>query len=191
VPDAFDLDRVLRRLKPEKHTGRIQKRAAAGLPFAENESPAGPPLMLDTCVYLHVLRGKTPITVDNLLRTRTLYHSATVVAELTNRFGARIPANEKEKAARKELADTIRDMPAHRMVVPTMANWGEAGVLVGLRARLGGFNQDQSQDALNDALLLLQARDAGAALLTENISDFDILQQLVPNGRVLFYRTVS
>jgi predicted nucleic acid-binding protein len=190
VPESFDLDRALRRLKPEKHKNQIPHRAEASLPFAESERPAGAPLLLDTTVYLHVLRGKTPASVNALLDTRTHYHSATVIAELTNRFGARIPSDDKEKAALKELADTIRDIPAHRVVFPTTAMWAEAGILAGLRARVGGFKPHQSQDALNDALLLLQGRELGTAVLTANISDFDILQQLVPDGRVLFYRAL-
>jgi hypothetical protein len=34
----------------------------------------------------------------------------------------------------------------------------------------------------------VQARDQGAALLTANLRDFDILQQLVPAAQVVFYR---
>jgi len=34
-------------------------------------------------------------------------------------------------------------------------------------------------------------REAGAVILTANIADFDIFQQIVPNGRVIFYRAMS
>ncbi len=51
-----------------------------------------------------------------------------------------------------------------------------------MRARTGGF-QTRSQDALNDALIFLQAREVGAVVLTANIADFDVFQQIVPNGR--------
>jgi predicted nucleic acid-binding protein len=185
----FDLARALRRLKPEKRAAPLARRADAGLTFVDNESAAGPPLLLDTCVYLHVLRGKTPDKVDALLRTRTLLHSAVAIAELANRLGARVPRNEKERAARATLARVIAEIPAHRVVTPSVVMWGEAGILAGLRARLGGFNKGQEQDSLNDALLLVQARAEGATVLTENLADFDLLQQLLPDARVLFYRT--
>lgn len=38
------------------------------------------------------------------------------------------------------------------------------------------------------ATLFLQAQKLGFTVLTANIADFDYLLQLVPTGRVLFYR---
>jgi hypothetical protein len=40
---------------------------------------------------------------------------------------------------------------------------------------------------LNDSLIYLQARKVGAAILTRNVRDFDLLEQLVPSGTVVFY----
>lgn len=186
----FDLDRALRRLKPEKYASLLSRRQDAELSFVDDEELVGSPLLPDTCVYLHVLYGKTPGKVDALLRTRTLYHSATAICELTNRLGARLPANQSERAAREKLAKVIRDIPSHRVVVATAAIWGEAGILAGLRARVGGFKPGQEQDGLNDALIFLQAQAVGATLRSANLADFDILQQLVPTGRVAFYRAI-
>jgi predicted nucleic acid-binding protein len=184
----FDLARALRRLKPEKRRAPLLRRPDAELPFVDNEGLAGPPLLLDTCVYLHVLRGKTPDKVDALLRSRTLLHSAVVIGELANRLGARVPSNQKERAARVLLARAIAEIPEHRVVAPSVSMWGEAGILAGLHARLAGFNKGQEQDSLNDAIILVQARTEGAIVLTENLADFDPLQQLAPDARVLFYR---
>ncbi|HML12324.1 MAG TPA: PIN domain-containing protein [Xanthobacteraceae bacterium] len=184
----IDFARTLRRLKPERRRARLLRRPDAEFTFAGAADLAGPPLLLDTCVYLHVLRGKTPERVDLLLRSRTLLHSAVAVAELTNRLGARLASSERERAARDKLIRVIRDIPAHRVIAPSAAMWGEAGMLAGLRARLAGFNRGQEQESLNDALILVQARAAGAIVLTENLSDFDPLQQLAPDTRVLFYR---
>lgn len=187
---GFDLDKALRRLKPEKYATGLARRSDPELEFVEDAHPNGQPLLLDTCVYLHALQGRAPQKVDDLLRSRMLYHSATVIGELVNRFGARIPTNDPEKKARDGLAGTIRDIPLYRIVSPTVTIWGEAGILAGLRARLGGFNKGREQDALNDALIFLQALTLGSAVLTENIADYDIMQQIVPAGRVLFYRAL-
>jgi predicted nucleic acid-binding protein len=187
----IDLARALRRLKPERRRVRLLRRPDSALPFVDHEDLAGPPLLLDTCVYLHVLRGKTPERLDALLRSRTLLHSAVAVAELTNRLGARIASTERERAGRDQLFRVIRKIPEHRVVAPSVARWSEAGVLAGMRARLGGFNKGQEQENLNDALILLQARGEGAVVLTENLSDFDPLQQLAPDARVLFYRATG
>jgi predicted nucleic acid-binding protein len=175
--------------KPEKRRALIA-RDEAELAFVDGEARAGAPLLLDTCVYIHVLRGKTPQNVDGLLRLRTLLHSATALSELSSRLGARVPGNRKERNALAQLAGTISDVPAHRIVVPSAGAWVGAGVLAGMRSRLGGFNAGQEQKGLNDALLLLQSRNNGAILLTADVSDFDLLQQLVPNSRVLFYRAL-
>jgi phage I-like protein len=42
--------------------------------------------------------------------------------------------------------------------------------------------------ALQDCVLFLQAQKLGFAVLTANVAEFDLLLQLVPTGRVLFYR---
>lgn len=188
MPGAIGLERILRRLKPDKHI-QLAPRAETQLPFVDSEPPAGPPLLLDTSVYVHVLKGQTPTRADELLRARTIYHAAPVIGELVHRLGSRIPANAKEEKAHRALIETIKDIPAHRIVSPSAQIWAEAGILAGIRARTGGF-QARSQDTLNDALIFLQARETGAVVLTANIGDFDIFQQIVPNGRVIFYRAM-
>jgi len=190
VPAGFNLDRALRRYRPDKHSAILHHRDESDLAYVERENLVGPPLLLDTCVYLHVLRGKTPQKVDSLLETRLLFHSATAIGELTYRFGARVAGNLREKAAREKLAVAIRRIPGHRVVAPTVAIWGEAGILAGLRARLGGFTQLANQSMLNDALLFLQALAIGAIVLTENAGDYDIFEQIHPNGRALYYRAL-
>ena len=41
---------------------------------------------------------------------------------------------------------------------------------------------------MNDALLFATARKNGLTLLTRNVGDFDLLQQLDPSVSVLFYQ---
>ena len=54
--------------------------------------------------------------------------------------------------------------------------------------RLQRYGRDQRLRALHDSVLYLQAQKLGLTLLTANLADFDILLQLIPAGRVLFYR---
>ena len=42
--------------------------------------------------------------------------------------------------------------------------------------------------ALQDSVLFLQAQKLGLVALTANVSDYDVLLQLLPTGRALFYR---
>ena len=180
----FDINGSLRRLKPEKHTSPLIGRSDADLSFIDGEAIAGSALLLDSTVYIHVLTGKTPAKVDQLLQVRTINHSSVVVGELTNRLGARIPRDEREARARGKLLAATNGIPAHRLITPTAMNWGEAGILSGIVARLGGYPAGRTQDDLNDALIFLQARANGLAILTANVADFDRLQQLLPDVRV-------
>jgi hypothetical protein len=50
-------------------------------------------------------------------------------------------------------------------------------------ARTQGFQPHQRKEMLNDALIFLTAARAGLPLLTSNRADFDLLQQLAPEGR--------
>ncbi len=185
----FNLSGSLRRLRPEKHTSPLSGRNDAELTFVDDEPLAGPALLLDSTVYIHVLTGKTPAKVDQLLQIRTLNHSAVVVGELTNRLGARIPRDNREAQARAKLIETINEIPDYRVLLPTVVNWGEAGIISGIIARLAGYPSGRTQDDLNDALIFLQARANGLAVLSANVGHFDRLQQLLPDVRVLFYRT--
>lgn len=42
--------------------------------------------------------------------------------------------------------------------------------------------------ALHDCVLFLQAQKLGLTVITRDVGDFDVLMQLLPAGRVLFYR---
>jgi len=58
----------------------------------------------------------------------------------------------------------------------------------GITCRLQRYTQDARLKAQQDCVLFLQAQKLGFTVLTANIIDFDILLQLMPTGRVLFYR---
>lgn len=186
----FDATAALRSIKPEKRTAPIARRDNAQLSWVDSEPEIGGPLLLDTCVYLDVLRGVTPEAVDSLLTYRLCHHSAVCLSELTHVFGRLDPSHAATKSILKTVQDTIADIPAHRLSAPDVDAWGTAGVLAGLLTRLTNApkNQGHARRFLNDALILLQARNLGASVVTANIRDFDYLTQLVPSARVVFYR---
>jgi len=185
---GFELERTLRRLKPQRRVTPLARRPDAELPFVADGVRPGPPLLLDTAIYIDVLQGRSPPEVDELLRLRACQHSAVCLAELTHAFGRLDPRHPSTAAALEALAATLGDIPAHRLAPPDIATWGEGGVLAGLLFRLGGYQRGQERACLNDALIFLQAQRLGCALLSANVRDFDLLDQLRPGGRVLFYR---
>jgi predicted nucleic acid-binding protein len=168
----------------------LPRRDDADLDFVEVASSLGPPLLLDTCVYIDGLEGSLPPEVESLLRARTLMHLSVVLGELSHNFGRLDPRHPRTRAHLDELAGMIDEIPLHRL--DDAINAGvvlEAGILSGLVLRLGGFQPGQQVAALNDATIYLHALEHGYTVLTRNIRDFDFMNQIVPPGRVLFYRT--
>jgi predicted nucleic acid-binding protein len=168
---------------PHRDDADLEFVAAAALP--------GPPLLLDTCVYIDGLEGSLPPEVENLLRSRTLMHLSVVLGELSHNFGRLEPWHPRTREHLEELAGMMDDIPRHRIDEAISAGViQEAGILSGLVFRLGGFQPGQEVAALNDATIFMHALKHGYTVLTRNIRDFDFMSQIVPPGRVLFYRIV-
>lgn len=189
----FDLSETLRLLKPQKHAGTLERRLDEDLSWAADEPAIGGPLFLDTSVYLDVLQGRSPVEVDALLSYRLCYHSAVCLSELTHAFGRLDPKHATTKAVLETIAETVDDIPEHRLHAPDTAMWGQAGVLAGLLFRLSNLPKGKGHERrfVNDALVFLQARQLGASVLTGNVRDFDFLSQIMPTGRVILYRVMG
>ena len=80
-------------------------------------------------------------------------------------------------------------MPSYRIFAPDTEVLGRAALLSGILCRLQGYEKNGKLRALQDCVLFLQAQKLGLVVLTANVSDYDILLQLIPAGRVLFYRS--
>lgn len=185
---SFDLARTLRRLKPSRFEASLTRRPVEDLPFADAFLHPGPELLLDTTVYIDALQDNSPSEVDELLALRICNHSAVCLAELTHAHGRLNPRHPKTAETLGSIGKAIAAMPPHRISEPSQSAWGTAGILTGLAFRVGGYQAGQERKLLNDALVFLQALENGQVVLTGNISDFDILNQLVPEGRILLYR---
>ena len=179
----FDLSRALRRIRPQRAATGFRRRSIADLPTIQAPISAGPELLLDTCVYIDVLQGRSPEEVDGLLQARIVNHSTVCLAELTHLFGRLDPAHPGSAGVLREIRQVIEDIPAHRLSAPSADAMGQAGMLAGLVSRLSGADPG----LLNDASLYLQALERGWIVLTRNVRDFEIFDQLLPAGRVLFY----
>jgi hypothetical protein len=184
---SFDLARSLRKFKPERRIATLVRRPEKELPFVTDNMAAGAELLFDTCVYIDNLQNELPDAVDDLVTTRLCNHSGIALSELTHLFGRLDPRDAGTEAVLTRVRQMIATVPPHRLSCPSIKVLGEAGILAGLAARLGGLEPGQA--LLNDAALFLQAIERGQMLLTRNIREFDRFDQLLPYGRVLFYRT--
>lgn len=184
---TFDLRRTLRRIKPHRFTHPLQRRSRAELPFVTAESRFGGELLLDTSVYIDVLQGRTTAEVDALLRLRTINHLAVCVAELTHCFGRLEPRHPGTAAILRMVSETVAAIPPYRLETANETVVIEAGILAGLLFRLSGLQPGREVAAMNDATVYLHAMANGLTVLTRNSRDFDVLNQILPEGRVLFY----
>lgn len=181
------LEQSLRRIKPEKHLTALRFRDRSSLPFLKDHRRPFPKLLLDTTVYIDTLKGVQPDEVTLALRAGILWHSTVAEAELSAIAGLLDPRRADTQETVAQVTSLIELRPAHRVLNPDGDVWREAGILAGLLARLQHYGKGEQRKALNDALIFLTAIEHGCAVLTRNLTDFDLLLQLDPRGSVLFY----
>jgi predicted nucleic acid-binding protein len=180
---------TLRRLKPEKRRGQFKPRAESELDFIESTSNKPRKLLYDTTVYIDILQNRFPQSGELMLRAAEAWHSPVTEAELAAAIGLLDPAHsDTTREIVEQIAAVIERRPSYRTIVPDSEIWREAGILSGILARLQGYGKDHRRRALNDALLFATARKHGCVVLTRNVVDFDLLEQLDPAGSVLFYK---
>ena len=184
---AFDVAAALRwaRFDPGR---TLARRPDEALPFAGPQDLAGRPLLLDTCVYIDQMQGRATASLEQMVMARQVNHSSLAVQELMHTVGRLDPADRRTAAAVAAIRAQVEAMPDHRIFTPDLEVLGRAALLAGLLTRTQGYGREARLRALQDAVLYLQARKSGFTVLTRNLADFDLMLQLMPAGRVLFYR---
>ena len=157
------------------------------LPFLSGLPHPLPKLLLDTTVYIDELQGRLPQDAELSLRLAEVWHSTVTEAELMALPGLLDPSHSGTRKAVQQVVASVERRPAHRILNPDREVWREAGILAGLLARLQQYGKQEQRRALNDALLLLSAEKHGCVVLTRNTSDFDLLMQLAPTSKAVFY----
>ena len=190
MPSTLDLRASLRRIKPDRWHEPLRRRAA--LPFVTDDvRPADiGPIMLDSCVYLDAAKGKLTTGARRLVAASHLFHCSVCVGELVYAFGRLDPTHQDTPATLgilKEILDRVR---TDRTVTPDRNAYIDAGLITGTLVRTQGLGKAERRKLMFDALVFLTARRSGFSILTANVNDFDLIQQLVPDGKVVFYKPV-
>ena len=182
----FDFDAAQRwaRLDPQR---TLARRGDNELPFVNANLTGGQGLLLDTCVYIDQMQNRSPQMLDGLIGQRQVNHSAVAIQELMHTVGVLNPSDARSAGVVTEIGKQIKAMPPHRIFVPNPEVLGRAAMLSDL-CRLQGYARHAKLRELRDWVLFLQAQKLGLVVLTANVGDYDILLQLVPSGRALFYR---
>ncbi len=184
----IDLPAALRRIKPDKQRQQQTPRPLSALVAAASIPGEGrPALLLDTNVYIRSAAGKLPDAAADLVDRGLLYHCSVCVAELTTGVANADPASAGWPATAAYYSALIASMPETRLLTPDAQIWAEAGLVAGTLARTQHFQAHQRKECLNDALIFLTAAKAGLPVLTENRVDFDLIQQLAPQGQFIHF----
>jgi predicted nucleic acid-binding protein len=178
---------ILRRIKPDKRREQLRPRPKSQLRFIGPSWNRHARLLYDTTVYIDILQERFPVDAELVLRAAEAWHSTVTGAELASLCGQLDPGHSGTRAVIEQIAAIIGRRPAHRTITPDRQIWLDAGVLAGTLGRLQQYGPADRRRVLNDALLFSTARKHGLTVLTRNFGDFDLLQQIDPAGRVLFY----
>ena len=144
-------------------------------------------LVADTNVYINDANGNLPDEVMVLLERSLLFHCSVCVAELATGVAKGVPTHSRWAATRDHYAELVAAIPDSRLLTPDEEIWADAGLIGGTLARIQGFQPHQRKECLNDALIFLTAAKAGLPVLTSNRDEFDLIQQVAPEGRFVHY----
>jgi len=183
----FDFDKVVRWSRAAQGKTLI-RRQDDDLPFVDECEISGNDLLLDTCVYIDQMQDRTPEILETLIEVRQANHSTVAIQELMHTVGVLNPGDPRTAAAVVAIGAYIKEMRPHRTFAPEPDALGKAAMLSGIICRQQHYGGGNRFRALMDSVLFIQALKLGFTVLTANIGDFDLLLQLVPDGRVLFYR---
>jgi len=175
----------LRRRKPAKRTSQLVPRPREAL-VDLTVLPSGPLfLLLDTNVYVNRAAGRLASHVRDAVDQALLFHCSVALAELALGVANADPSRAGWTAMQDHYAELFASIPASRLVTPDAQIWTDAGVVAGTLTRTQGFQPHQRKECLNDALIFLTAAKAGIPVLTANRDEFDLIQQLAPEGRFI------
>lgn len=166
----------------------LARRRDDALPFVDAASIGGQGLLLDTCVYIDQMQDRSPQVLDELIARRQVNHSTVAIQELMHTVGVLDPSDRRTAGAIAEIGRHIKAMPPHRVFAPDVEVLARGALLSGILCRVQGYGRDGRLRALQACVLFLQAQKLGLVVLTANVGDYDVLLQLIPAGRALFYR---
>ena len=131
--------------------------------------------------------GTLPALVQGLVEHALLFHCPVCLGELAAGVANANPSLPRWPALRDHYVELFDSIPSARLLNPDAQVWTDAGVVAGVLARTQAFQRHQRKECLNDALNYLTAAKAGLPLLTADRDQFDLIQQLAPEGQFIHF----
>lgn len=184
---SIDLKKIIRSRKPEKNQAQLAARADSALIRAADIAGKGRQVFVpDTNIYIMNAAGMLPQAAATVVDQGLMFHCTICLAELSVGIGKYSPKARDWQATANYYAALFASVPSNRLLVPDAQTWADAGIVAGILARTQGFQKQQGKELLNDAVIYLCAAKNGLPLLTDNKTDFDLLQQIAPDGSFIF-----
>ena len=186
---SLDLSALVRRRKPEIRTLRLTPRPPGALVDAASfaGTPGRPAFVPDTTFYSHQASGRLPAAARALVESALMFHCSVCLGELATGLAARDVTRPDWASALSHFDGLFTRIPDTRLIRPDDDTWIDAGLIAGTLARTQTFQRHQRKQCLNDALILLTAAKAGLPVLTANLAEFDLIQQLAPEVCFIHY----
>jgi predicted nucleic acid-binding protein len=185
---SIELGSAIRKRKPAKRTSQLAPRPRRQLVAWTTLSGGGAAvLLLDTNVYINRAAGRLGAALRNVIDQALLFHCSAALAELAIGVANADPQRSGWPALRDHYIDLFAQIPSSRLLTPDAQVWADAGVIAGTLARTQRFLPHQRKECLNDALIFLTAAKAGIPVLTSNRDEFDLIQQVAPEGQFVHY----
>jgi predicted nucleic acid-binding protein len=173
------------------YTGPIPYRAEASLPFDPAIVTPGATIALDTCAIIDGLKSSLPPLLQSAITQAAVVSSAVVVGELVQGHAVLNPAHPSTAKVAPIIASAIAIAEAIPLqIVPTENHWVEAQAVVATIGRCNSFTKDKRRELVMDALFYVSARDADVRIVTANVRDYDLIDQVAKNGKLLFYKPI-
>jgi predicted nucleic acid-binding protein len=116
-----------------------------------------------------------------------LFHCSVCLGELATGVANADPSLPSWVEWRDHYVELFENIPSARLLSPDAQVWADAGILTGVLARTQGLQRHQRRECLNDALIYLTAAKAGLPVLTADHHQFDLIQQLAPEGAFVHF----
>ena len=185
---SIDLLDALRRRKPQRRRAQLKPRPRDELIKAADIVSSGRMLIVpDTNVYIGAAAGTLPAVVQTLIERALLFHCSVCLGELATGVANADPSSTGWPAIRNHYAELFDSIPSTRLLNPDAQVWTEAGTVAGTLACTQSFQDYQRKECLNDALIYLTAAKMGLPVLTANRDEFDLIQQLAPEGQFVHF----
>ncbi|HUZ12263.1 MAG TPA: type II toxin-antitoxin system VapC family toxin [Caulobacteraceae bacterium] len=184
---TIDLAASLRRIKVDARRAQLEPRSTTALIAAADVGAGRAAILLDTNVYIRSAAGTLPALAEDLVGRGLLFHCSVCIAELTTGIANADPTRANGTRLRDHYAGLIASIPQTRLLTPDPETWAEAGLIAGTLARTQNYQKHQRKECLADALIFLTAAKAGLPILTANRVEFDLIQQLSPRGRFIYF----